>query len=99
MQRLMSTLHPPLAAGIEGSTANIFDLIAACRNMAPVQSVRRDNGNIARSGPSWHNLSRRGTGWSETRVRVQISGLLKLGPLVVHTFRKENVRILAELKR
>ncbi len=33
-------------------------------------------------------------------LTIQISGLLKLAePLVVYAFRKENVRILAELKR
>src|SRR5207302_14238 len=36
---------------------------------ARFRSVRQDNGGIAISGPSRHNLSRRGTGGPEARLR------------------------------
>jgi len=86
----MSVYHPHFTAQIQGAGETIFDLIA-------------DMPNYGRWLPDrckFESLERGTFVARDLDLTIQIPGLLKLAePYVVYVFRKENVRILAELKR
>jgi hypothetical protein len=83
----MSTSHPRFTARIEGDPKTIFDLIA-------------DMPNYGRWLPGSQAFGGTTSVIRDLDLTIQIPGLLKVAePLVVSAFRKENVRILAEVKR
>ena len=111
----MSTTHPQFTARIEGSPETIFDLIADMPNYGrwlPGSEAFGGTTEVSpypvRLGTTYLDagpLGQRPVGCATSVIRaldltIQIPGLLKVAePLVVWEFRKENVRMLAELKR